>query len=151
MKVIATVTFTFCASCNIQPSEALNQAAQSNRISEYKYLSGENMVDEMKTLIIDQKPILFSAFLDKEFGVKDAQDFSAYRPHTIDYSEKGGCHAMLVVGYSNSINAFKVVNSWGEDWGDDGFVWIDYAAFENVSDPMATFRVISTAIVAYDL
>ena len=57
---------------------------------------------------------------------------------------------MLVVGYSDEYNAFKVVNSWGENWGSDGFVWIDYAAFENASDPSANFRVINNAYVAYN-
>ena len=58
---------------------------------------------------------------------------------------------MLVVGFSDEYNAFKLVNSWGEDWGDNGFVWIDYQAFENVSAPSASFRVINQAYVAYDL
>ena len=57
---------------------------------------------------------------------------------------------MLVVGYNNLHNAFKVVNSWGVDWGNAGFVWIDYQAFENVSNTSAAFRVINEAYVTYD-
>lgn len=43
---------------------------------------------------------------------------------------KGG-HAMCVVGYDDNKNggAFEVMNSWGEDWGDNGFFWIKYADF----------------------
>ena len=51
----------------------------------------------------------------------------------------------------HEFGAFKVVNSWGEAWGDNGFVWIDYLAFENVGDIEASFRVINQAYVAYDL
>lgn len=138
-------------SCNIQPTESQNIEAESNKINGYEYLSGENMVLEMKTLINNQTPIIISAFLDSEFGIVDAFGLTAYREHTVDYTVPGGCHAMLVVGYSDQYNAFKVVNSWGEDWGDDGFIWFDYAAFNNVSDVTTDFRVISTAIVAYDL
>lgn len=58
---------------------------------------------------------------------------------------------MLVVGFNDEFNAFKVVNSWGESWGDNGFVWIDYKAFENISDENSSFRVINQAYVAYDL
>ena len=57
---------------------------------------------------------------------------------------------MLVVGYSNENNAFKVVNSWGAGWGDEGFVWIDYKAFENVLKTTEPFRVITGAYVAFD-
>ncbi|MEJ0106451.1 MAG: C1 family peptidase [Bacteroidota bacterium] len=41
---------------------------------------------------------------------------------------KGG-HAMVVIGYNDTKNAFKVMNSWGTKWGDNGFAWIDYANF----------------------
>lgn len=138
-------------SCNIQPNHSQNKEAKPNKISDFKYLSGQNMVQEMKTLINDQMPILISAFLTPEFGTKDEFGLTSYREHSIDYSIPGSCHGMLVVGYSDTFNAFKVVNSWGEGWGDDGFVWIDYAAFENVHDLSTQFRVISTAIVVYDL
>ncbi|WP_411765998.1 C1 family peptidase [Winogradskyella sp. A3E31] len=138
-------------SCNIQPTESQNIEAESNKITDYEYLSGENMVLEMKTLISNQTPIIISAFLDSEFGIVDEYGLTAYREHTVDYSVQGGCHAMLVIGYSDEFNAFKVVNSWGEDWGDDGYIWIDYLAFDNVIDSNSDFRVISTAIVAYDL
>jgi C1A family cysteine protease len=138
-------------SCNIQPTDSQNSEATANKISDYKYLSGDNMVLEMKTLINGQTPIVISSFLDSEFAEVDEFGLTAYRDHNVNYSISGSCHAMLVVGYSDDYNAFKVVNSWGEDWGDDGFVWFDYAAFENVDNDSAGFRVISTAMVAYDL
>lgn len=138
-------------SCNIQPTESQNIKAASNRISDYKFLSGENMVLEMKTLINNQIPIIISIFLDSEFGVVDEFGFKAYREHTVDHTSPGGCHAMLVVGYSDEFNAFKVVNSWGENWGNNGFIWIDYLAFDNAIETNADFRVLNTAMVAYDL
>lgn len=40
-----------------------------------------------------------------------------------------GGHALCVVGYDDTKNAFKVVNQWGNTWGDAGFFWIDYTHF----------------------
>ena len=42
-----------------------------------------------------------------------------------------GGHAMTVVGYNDYRygGAFRVVNSWGRDYGDNGFIWIKYADF----------------------
>jgi cathepsin K len=137
--------------CSTQPTMAQNAMAAPNKMSHYKYLSGNNMVQEMKTLLTQQQPIIIAALLTSKFGKIDNMGLSAYRPHVVEKSYKLGCHAMLVVGYSDSNNAFKVVNSWGDNWGDDGFVWIDYAAFENVSDSNNNFRVILKALVAYDL
>jgi hypothetical protein len=44
-------------------------------------------------------------------------------------SERTGGHAMVLVGYSEPKQAFKLINSWGNTWGDDGFGWISYRAF----------------------
>jgi C1A family cysteine protease len=135
--------------CTTQPNDAIIVEAAENKISDYKGLSGENMVDEMKTLLTEQTPIIISTTLSDQFGRTNSFGSAAYREHVVNYSETS-CHAMLVVGYSNLENAFKVVNSWGTDWGNAGFVWIDFKAFENVADDTAAFRVINAAYVAYD-
>lgn len=136
--------------CDTQPGEDVIEAASDARIADFKALSGENMVAEMKTLLTQQQPVIIGTVLSPEFGITDSFGLTAYRQHNIDY-ENVTCHAMLVVGFNNDFNAFKVVNSWGAGWGDDGFVWIDYLAFENVINENASFRVINQAYVAYDL
>jgi hypothetical protein len=40
-------------------------------------------------------------------------------------------HALVVVGFDDSKNAFRIRNSWGRSWGDDGSIWIDYDFFIN--------------------
>lgn len=35
-------------------------------------------------------------------------------------------HAMLIVGFDDNISAFHVLNSHGPDFGNDGYLWIDY-------------------------
>ena len=57
-------------------------------------------------------------------------------------------HAMLIVGYDDNITldinengsiesgergAFKVVNSWGDSWGNSGFIWLMYDAMNPVT------------------
>jgi len=39
-----------------------------------------------------------------------------------------GGHAMCIVGYDDTKfgGAFEIVNSWGDDWGNNGFLWIKY-------------------------
>lgn len=135
--------------CNLQPTKEQDELALENRISDYKCLSGINMVNEMKGLIFQKTPIIIASYLSEEFGKTDEFGLTAYREHNVDYSLER-CHVMLVVGYSNTYNAFKVINSWGTDWGDNGFVWIDYKAFDNVTDETSEFRVINQAYIAYD-
>lgn len=42
-------------------------------------------------------------------------------------------HAMTVIGYDDARfgGAFRVINSWGTDWGDGGYFWITYADFRD--------------------
>jgi hypothetical protein len=41
-----------------------------------------------------------------------------------------GLHAVAVVGYDDNwagVGGFKIVNSWGEDWGCYGYAWLSYS------------------------
>lgn len=47
--------------------------------------------------------------------------------NTLDFG-----HALCVVGYDDKMlgkGAFKLINSWGKHWGDNGFFWITYENF----------------------
>ncbi len=56
-----------------------------------------------------------------------------WRPTQSDYSMRGfGGHAMCVIGYDDNKEggSFQLMNSWSEDWGNQGLAWIRYADFE---------------------
>lgn len=46
-------------------------------------------------------------------------------------SASRGGHAMCVVGYDDDKagGAFEIMNSWGTQWGDNGFAWVRYNDF----------------------
>ena len=48
---------------------------------------------------------------------------------------------MVLVGYSERRQAFKVMNSWGTQWGDGGFGWVSYRAVRQLSDLMFVMEV----------
>lgn len=57
-------------------------------------------------------------------------------PDSLNASGKHGYHAMVVVGYDDDktaangdVGAVRIMNSWSENWGDAGFVWVSYTAF----------------------
>jgi len=37
-----------------------------------------------------------------------------------------GNHALCLIGYNDSMNAFEFINSWGTGWGINGYGWIGY-------------------------
>lgn len=52
-----------------------------------------------------------------------------YRGSLAGSTDIAGGHSMVVVGYSDRRQAFKIQNSWGPDFADDGFFWMAYDAF----------------------
>lgn len=44
-------------------------------------------------------------------------------------------HAMLLVGYDDARNAWLIRNSWGTDYGEGGYFWVDYEAMELYKNP----------------
>lgn len=38
-----------------------------------------------------------------------------------------GGHATVLVGYDRSRRAFRLRNSWGRGWGEDGYAWLPFA------------------------
>ena len=56
-----------------------------------------------------------------------------------EYSSSTLNHAQTIVGYDDSITddgdvgAFKVVNSWGTNWGAGGYYWITYNALKEIA------------------
>ena len=87
--------------CNLQPNAVQRANASNFRMNDFKFLSGENLVAEVKTLISQGNPVVVAMGLDPEFGKKDELGLSAYRPHQVKKDKIFGAHAMLVVGYSD--------------------------------------------------
>tara|TARA_B100000767_G_scaffold266165_1_gene283169 strand:+ start:569 stop:1561 length:993 start_codon:yes stop_codon:yes gene_type:complete len=58
------------------------------------------------------------------------KDLYCYQ-HKKETSNMG--HMMLIIGYNddeaNGNGAFRILNSWGEEWGDNGKIWIKYNDF----------------------
>ena len=62
-------------------------------------------------------------------GLSVGKSFQNYKGGVISSDTSEGGHAMLLVGYDDSKGAngaFRGVNSWGSNWGESGFYWIDY-------------------------
>jgi len=61
------------------------------------------------------------------------KDFYYYESGVYEYvwgKEEGG-HAILVVGWDDSEQCFMVKNSWGGDWGENGYFRIAYSQLSN--------------------
>jgi len=108
-------------------SQAALDDAQVLKINSWQRVdcSTADGIANVKTILaLQRKPLAFQMYLDASFF--------AYQAGQVWYPQSDipvGGHAMCIVGYDDAKGAFKVRNSWGEYWGDNGYVWIAYDAF----------------------
>jgi Papain family cysteine protease len=119
-----TLPFVNGKTCSIT-SEAQKTLAASNKVSGYAKLDEDEYKDvgELKSWLYAGYPLWFAVNLDEGFDDIDTAVWNKQNG-----TSQGG-HAMTVVGWSDAKKAFKVQNSWGTDFGDNGFVWIGYNYF----------------------
>ena len=99
----------------------------SDRLYSWQYIDPD--VDLMKQALCENSPLVFSIdAYNKDCWSNDFEFNKGVWNGLISGGERGG-HAMCIVGYDDEIGtngAFKVVNSWSDEWGEDGFFWIQY-------------------------
>lgn len=99
--------------CATQPDEIQKTLAIPNKIKSYHYLDQDKVFEQTKAFLYNDQPVVIAIAIDRNyFGARDENGIYIYRK----FKESSGGHAMLVVGYDDEMNAFKVVNSWGEGW-----------------------------------
>lgn len=55
-----------------------------------------------------------------------------HRDTLVAEGDIAGGHAWLVLGYSESRKAFRMINSWGKTWGQNGRAWVPFATMEQL-------------------
>jgi hypothetical protein len=130
-----------------QPTLAAIQEAQSYKPQEWGTLKSNK---DIKTSLANNQPVIITMAAFNSFKNLKGTD-SVYNTADTWVSE----HAVTVVGYDDghaSGGAFKVMNSWGTDWGDQGFFWLPYQfTYTQVQiDGEDTGSLISGAYVVVD-
>jgi hypothetical protein len=89
--------------------------------------------DVFKTLLVDTpfNPICIGVYLSSEYD--NACDEKERKGRWINPGQSNGTrmHAMLIVGFDDTKNAFKVLDWRGKDYSDNGVIWMDYELIKN--------------------
>ncbi len=138
-------------SCNKLPNSQQKQQALQFKMKGFNRLTLKHDdykidLEAIKQNIAQGAPVVIGMAVGGSFydlAGKDTwrptkKDFDALRGgmggHIVDDgSDSGfGGHAMCVIGYDDSREggAFQIMNSWGNDWGQDGIFWMKYKDFE---------------------
>lgn len=123
--------------CSNQPGNQLMQEATQFRMRGFNRLSQGDRNDKIDLRAIKENlsqgaPVVIGMMVGQSF-MQPMMGQDLWTPADGDKSMMGfGGHAMCVVGYDDKKygGAFLIMNSWGKEWGNNGFGWVRYGDFQ---------------------
>ncbi len=110
-----------------QPHDEAYDAASDHTIDEAHRVKIE--LHDLRHCLAEGYPFVFGLQIYSPFeDVGD--DGRVALPDPNEHDACGG-HAMLCVGYSDADEVFVVRNSWGPEWGDEGYCYVPYEYLSN--------------------
>ncbi len=111
-----------------RPDQRLYSIAAGYKMDGWNRLIDKVNFREFKEHLSNDVPVVIGSLLGENFssyGYKKTGD-----PFKCTQLSANTGHAMLVVGYDDNKQAFKIMNSWGSNWGVNGYIWVDYDCFK---------------------
>lgn len=90
----------------------------------------------MKQILLDEGPIMVAIYANTEFQYYSSGVFDGCGTTTSYYTLN---HAVLLYGWDSSGN-WLIKNSWGNSWGENGFMRLDPTRNCGISKLLATIH-----------
>jgi C1A family cysteine protease len=109
----------------LKPVTAAYEEAAKHKISSYARI---DTLAEGKACLAGGKPFVMGFDVYANFESDECQETGMLKLPAPGEELMGG-HAVMAVGYDDSKQCLKVRNSWGADWGLQGYFWMPYTYF----------------------
>jgi uncharacterized protein (TIGR02145 family) len=113
------------SNCNLSPSLLQKDQASSHKIDHFFRIDPIS-VSLIKQFIYAGHPVIVAFQVDDSFYRLSKSDIW----HSFTSKSNGG-HCTILYGWNDTTKAFKMLNSWGKQWGENGSTWVDYDFIEN--------------------
>jgi len=137
---LQTVPYTNLGNC----ATGTGVTSDLHKIDNYRKIDNTN-VSVLKGYLAQKRPIVFGARLGDSFMAWNSSGVISHDTY-VAAEVQNAYHAMILVGYSDTKQAFRVANSWSTQWGDNGYIWVDYNFFTR--DPSTSNGFCYAAYVA---
>lgn len=121
-----------------KPTAACFKDGLDHQVTSYQRI---DTVDQMRACLASGFPFVFGFTVYESFESQAVAQTGIVNMPAQTERVLGG-HAVLAVGYNDTAKRFTVRNSWGPDWGIQGYFTIpyDYLASRDLSDDFWTVR-----------
>ncbi|MEE2827570.1 MAG: C1 family peptidase [Myxococcota bacterium] len=110
---------------------------RTERLQFDEELTLAEQVAAMQTAMLEGPLLVRLSVWDDLFSYTDG----VYANAVSDPELRLGYHALLLVGWDDDRQAWLARNSWGDDWGEEGYLWLGYGAAES---HVLVFRALGT-------
>ncbi|MBC8175727.1 MAG: DUF1565 domain-containing protein, partial [Candidatus Marinimicrobia bacterium] len=117
------------------PDEETYFNAINYRCEDVFYINMFEDLESVKNHLLDSNLVVFCINIYEHFYDIGDHNYT-YCVNTF-YGDYVGGHCVTICGFDDDRptedgpGAFKIVNSWGPDWGDNGYFWMSYEAVQN--------------------
>lgn len=115
---------------NLNLSTNLYLEAQNNKILIYNAIDQD--LNQIKSTLINGYPVLFGFNVYTSFNNDNTVETGNVEIPN-DNEETIGNQAGVIIGFDDGDKVFIVRNSWGENWGDNGYCYIPYEYILNTN------------------
>jgi C1A family cysteine protease len=119
-----------------RPPAAVEQA-QRFRIAEASPVSS---ISDLKRALVQNGPAVAGIALYTSATSGDVSKTGVI-PLPKEKEQMVGGHAIVIVGYDDQASRVKFVNSWGSNWGEEGFGYLPYAYIAKYMTDAWTFTI----------
>ncbi|GBF51855.1 fibronectin type III domain protein [Leptospira ryugenii] len=123
----------------VRPNANLIEVGRQNRIEEIQKVN-TTQIKYIKYLLAKEKPVVTNILCFDDFLQFKGSSVYKFK----NSKQTFGAQSVVVIGYDDDLRAFRILNSWGKEWGDQGYAWIDYTSFQQLT------QIAYTAILSRD-
>ncbi len=129
MKITGSCSYQsmpYSVGCNVPPTKKQAQEAQNFKIETFGRLDTLSIINGIVGQLKNKQPVVIGSIYGRSYfeNGKLSPDTGRYMWRTLDTVKNG--HAVVIVGFDERIQAFKIMNSMGDKWGNKGYGWISY-------------------------
>ncbi len=125
-----------------KPNVGCYKKASKSQIKSYQRLV--NSSDQLKGCLAEGFPFVFGFTVYESFYSQEVAQTGIMPMPQYKLEKVLGGHCVMAVGYDDSKNAFIIRNSWGKNWGIQGYFYMPYAYItnSNLCDDFWTIRLV---------